>query len=92
MECGVVALRNGKSGGLTLLQSALDDAGIEVLPTDRAQVRLAWEAFDRFGKGRHPAGLNFGDCFAYALSRSTGLPLLFKGDDFGRTDVVAAPW
>jgi ribonuclease VapC len=51
---------------------------------------VARRAFSRFGKGRHPAGLNFGDCFAYALATVRGEPLLYKGDDFARTDVVAA--
>ena len=51
---------------------------------------LARQAFHDFGKGRHPAGLNFGDCFAYALAKLTGEPLLFKGDDFKKTDIVSA--
>ncbi|CAN5295645.1 hypothetical protein BH09PSE1_BH09PSE1_29370 [soil metagenome] len=52
--------------------------------------RLALEAFDRFGKGRHPAALNMGDCFAYACAKSLAVPLLYKGDDFAQTDVEAA--
>lgn len=52
--------------------------------------RLAADAFLRFGKGRHPAGLNLGDCFAYALAKSLNAPLLYKGDDFGRTDIASA--
>ena len=56
-----------------------------------AQARIAREAYRDFGKGSgHAAGLNFGDCFAYALARATGEPLLYKGDDFAHTDVVAA--
>jgi ribonuclease VapC len=51
---------------------------------------LARQAFSEFGKGRHPAGLNFGDCFSYALAKATGEPLLFKGDDFRKTDVIPA--
>jgi ribonuclease VapC len=51
-------------------------------------VRLAWR---RFGKGRHPAGLNYGDCFAYALAKSRRLPLLFEGDDFSQTDIASVP-
>lgn len=54
------------------------------------QGRLAREAFRRFGKGNHPAKLNLGDCFAYALAKARGKPLLFKGDDFRRTDIEAA--
>lgn len=66
------------------------DYEIELVSVDLEQMRLAAEAVVRFGKGRHPARLNYGDSFAYALSRATGEPLLFKGDDFARTDVSVA--
>ena len=56
----------------------------------RAQVLIARDAYRRFGKGKHPAGLNFGDCFAYALATERNLPLLFKGDDFPQTDLHPA--
>ncbi|MSQ15697.1 MAG: type II toxin-antitoxin system VapC family toxin [Dehalococcoidia bacterium] len=60
-------------------------------PVTEAQARIAREAFRDFGKGSgHPAGLNFGDCFAYALAKETGEPLLFKGNDFARTDIAPA--
>ena len=60
-------------------------------PVDEAQARVARQAFRDYGKGSgHPAGLNFGDCFSYALASVTGQPLLFKGDDFGHTDVTSA--
>ena len=59
-------------------------------PLSVEQAGLAVEAFRRYGKGRHRAGLNFGDCFSYALAKSAGEPLLFKGTDFGRTDVDVA--
>jgi ribonuclease VapC len=65
-------------------------AGITIEPLSVDQAHLARQAFLDFGKGRHPAGLNFGDCFAYALSKATGEPLLFKGSDFARTDVRPA--
>ena len=65
-------------------------AGIIVEPFSIEQAHLARQAFHDFGKGRHPASLNFGDCFAYALSRHTGEPLLFKGNDFRKTDIVSA--
>ena len=68
----------------------VEDGEIEVVPVSVDQARLAQEAFRRFGKGRHPAGLNLGDVFAYALARATGEPLLFKGDDFARTDIAKA--
>ncbi len=57
------------------------------MPFDADQAEIARLAFGRYGKGRHRAGLNFGDCFAYALSKASGEPLLFKGDDFAQTDV-----
>ncbi len=63
-------------------------ARIAIEPFTVEQAHLARQAFHDFGKGRHPAGLNFGDCFAYALAKATGEPLLFKGDDFNRTDIV----
>ncbi len=56
---------------------------------DTDQAYIARNAFRQYGKGRHPAGLNFGDCFAYALAKSLDEPLLFKGDDFTKTDIVA---
>jgi ribonuclease VapC len=68
----------------------LHRASIEVVPFDIDQLGVARLAFRRYGKGRHPAGLNFGDCAAYALSQWTGEPLLFKGGDFAVTDVASA--
>jgi len=65
-------------------------AGVVIEPFSVEQAHLARQAFHDFGKGRHAAGLNFGDCFAYALAKLMGEPLLFKGDDFRKTDVVAA--
>ena len=65
-------------------------SAIEVLPVSLSQTRLARLAYAEFGKGRHPARLNLGDCFAYALAKETGLPLLFKGEDFVHTDIRAA--
>lgn len=65
---------------------------VEIVPVTLAQAELARTAFRRFGKGRHPAGLNFGDCFSYALARALGQPLLFVGNDFSRTDVQVAPY
>ena len=64
-------------------------AGIVIEPFTVEQAYLARQAFHDFGKGRHAAGLNFGDCFAYALAKVTGEPLLFKGDDFRRTDIAS---
>lgn len=73
-----------------MLDDFISRAGIELISVDVEQGRAAREAFSRFGKGRHPAGLNFGDCFAYALAKVLGEPLLCKGVDFGRTDVRLA--
>ena len=64
--------------------------GIVIEPVTVEHAHLARQAFHDFGKGRHPAGLNFGDCFAYALAKHTGEPLLFKGNDFSQTDIVSA--
>jgi ribonuclease VapC len=67
------------------------EAQLTIEPVTEAQARIAREAYRDFGKGSgHPAKLNFGDCFAYALAKATGEPLLFKGDDFARTDVTPA--
>lgn len=71
------------------LDPLLRDFGIEVVPLTPEQAALAREAYQRFGKGNHPAKLNLGDCFAYALAKARGEPLLFKGDDFRQTDVEA---
>jgi ribonuclease VapC len=73
-----------------LLDPLLADFGIEIVPVTPEQTSLAREAYRRFGKGNHPAKLNLGDCFAYALSKTRGEPLLFKGEDFGLTDIEAA--
>ena len=64
--------------------------GVVIEPVTVEHAHLARQAFHDFGKGRHPAGLNFGDCFAYALAKHTGEPLLFKGNDFSQTDIVSA--
>ena len=74
-----------------LVDDLLAAAQIVIEPVSPAQARIAREAYRDFGKGSgHAAGLNFGDCFAYALARATGEPLLYKGDDFSHTDVAAA--
>lgn len=65
-------------------------ASIIIEPVTLEQAYIARQAYQDFGKGRHPAGLNFGDCFAYALAKFTGEPLLYKGDDFKKTDITSA--
>lgn len=74
-----------------LVEHMLLSANVVVEPVSAQQAMLGRDGYRRYGKGmKHPARLNFGDCFAYALSKATGEPLLFKGDDFGHTDVLAA--
>ena len=67
----------------------LSKAEIQLVPVDSEQAFLARQAFRQYGKGRHAASLNFGDCFSYALAKSLGEPLLFKGEDFAKTDLPA---
>jgi ribonuclease VapC len=83
--------RNGEEG-LRDLDLFMARSFMEIAPFTVSQLRLAREAFRRFGKGRHPAKLNFGDCMAYALAKETGDELLFKGTDFSQTDIAAAPY
>lgn len=82
----VLESRRGPEAGRTL-DAFIAKAGIELVPVDAEQAAMARSAFARFGKGRHPAGLNFGDCFAYALAKISGDSLLLKGNDFSRTDI-----
>ena len=70
--------------------AALRQLGLAIVAFDEVQAELAREGFRRYGKGRHPAGLNFGDCFAYALAKALDAPLLFKGTDFDKTDIKCA--
>jgi len=86
----VLAGREGDGSVFAPLDEFMAEAGIVIVPFDTEQAGQARAAFLRYGKGRHPAALNFGDCAAYALARSRGLPLLYKGDDFTRTDIVPA--
>lgn len=73
------------------LDRFLERAAVEIVAVDAQQASLALTAWRKYGKGRHPAGLNLGDCFSYALSRSCGEPLLAKGVDFARTDLDLCP-
>lgn len=83
----VIEARYGAEGARDL-ERFIESAGIEIVPVDAEQGRLASDAWVRFGKGRHRAALNFGDCFAYALASATGHALLFKGEDFVHTDLA----
>jgi ribonuclease VapC len=88
LEAGIVADNHSNRRKGPALDALLATLGTRVEPVTEEQARVAREAYRRFGKGNHPAGLNFGDCFAYALSKAAGEPLLFKGGDFARTDVA----
>ncbi|MGH6914873.1 MAG: type II toxin-antitoxin system VapC family toxin, partial [Geminicoccales bacterium] len=85
----VIESRKGEPGR-ERLERFFRLTGAEVVAVTPEQVEIACAAFRRYGKGRHPAGLNLGDVFAYALAKVTGEPLLFKGDDFAKTDIVSA--
>jgi ribonuclease VapC len=91
VETGIVL--EGRRGAVARheVERFLERAAIEVVAVDSEQAAAALNAWRKYGKGRHPAGLNLGDCFSYALARSTGQPLLAKGDDFSRTDLELCP-
>ena len=90
VEASMVALGRRGDPGLEQMQALIERLRLDVVALSDEQANLAIDAFRRFGKGRHPAGLNFGDCFSYALAKATGEPLLFKGDDFSQTDIKRA--
>ncbi len=89
-EASMVMIGRGDPATADGLDALVDRRGITIVPIDRLLAMQSRAAFTRFGKGRHPADLNFGDCISYALAQSLGLPLLFKGTDFAKTDVVPA--
>ena len=84
----VIESRFGEAGGENL-DAYAHRAGIELVPVTAEHAQAARRAWRRYGKGNHPAGLNFGDCFAYALAETMREPLLYKGDDFALTDIEA---
>ena len=87
----VIEARYGPLGGREL-DLLIVKAGLSIEAVTPEQAEVARGAWRRFGKGRHTAGLNFGDCFSYALAKVTGEPLLFKGDDFAQTDITATAY
>jgi len=91
VECSMILESRYGTDGVRDLDLFIAKAQVSLVPVDEEQANLARRAFQKFGKGRHPAGLNFGDCFSYALSRALDLPLLFKGNDFDQTDVECHP-
>ena len=92
VEIGIVALGRAGEAGLDSMRALLDAFRLDVVPLSSNHATLAIDAFRKFGKGRHPAGLNFGACFSYALAKATSEPLLFKGNDFNHTDIKQAAW
>ncbi len=91
LESGVVIDHRGDELAPRAFERFVRRAKIEIVPFDSRQAEIARQAYRDFGKGRHPAGLNFGDCFSYALAKALDEPLLFKGGDFSRTDVQVCP-
>ena len=89
-ETGVVYAMRTSPKHRREIDEFIRDAEIEVVPVSAALASSALSAYLRYGKGLHPAGLNYGDCFAYALAKAYDAPLLFKGDDFMKTDIAAA--
>ena len=87
VEVSIVIESRYGAEGLRDLDLFIERAGIELAAVDAEQAHAARRAFSRFGKGRHRAGLNYGDCFPYALATVLGEPLLYKGDDFPHTDI-----
>lgn len=89
-ETGMVAIGRYDLQGRALVSEFLERWSVVITPFDRAHWQLAANAFIRYGKGRHPARLNYGDCMSYATAKLAEMPLLFTGDDFAKTDVEAA--
>ncbi len=91
LETGIVLeARRGESAGREF-DLFLVRANLQIVPVDSEQTEIARSAWRKYGKGRHPAALNFGDCFAYALAKFAGEPLLAKGTDFAATDIEVCP-
>ena len=88
LEAGIAVLGRKGPEGLSYLSELIERSDIDISPIDKALAELALEAYRAFGKGRHPAALNFGDCFSYALAKHRNEPLLAKGTDFIRTDIA----
>jgi ribonuclease VapC len=92
VEVGIVIQARRGDDGARDLDLLLAKLRIEILPFTARQAEIARKAFRRYGRGRHDAKLNFGDCMAYAVAKDESAALLFKGDDFGKTDVVVASY
>jgi ribonuclease VapC len=92
VEVGIVMQARRGDDGARALDLLLAKLRVDIAAVTANQADIARKAFRRYGRGRHAANLNFGDCFAYALAKDTSAPLLFKGDDFGLTDVMVASY
>ena len=90
VEASMVAESRIGDQGIRQCDSFFRSSGVSVEPVTQEQALLARQGYSDYGKGRHAAGLNFGDCFSYALAKATGEPLLFKGQDFSQTDIQPA--
>ena len=90
LEASIVVECRGGDTAARELDALLERAEVELVPVTVEHLDEARRAWRRFGRGNHPAALNFGDCFAYALAKATSEPLLYKGEDFSRTDIEAA--
>ncbi len=90
VETGIVLTARLGSDARSLMSRFLQEFEVQIVPFGEPHWREAISAYIRFGKGRHPAALNFGDCLTYSVAKLTGQPLLFIGDDFTRTDLIAA--
>lgn len=91
VECSMILESRYGADGVRDLDLFIAKAQVSLVSVDEEQADLARRAFRKYGKGRHPAGLNFGDCFSYALARALDEPLLFKGNDFTQTDIACHP-
>jgi len=90
LELSMVALKRGDVLSERRMEQLLEKLNIVIAPISVAQAKIARDAYRDFGKGRNKAGLNLGDCFSYALARERKEPLLFKGNDFSKTDITSA--
>ncbi len=90
IELGAITARRGEGDLKRRLDALMHELAIDITPVTLTQAQIGHNGYWIYGQGRHRANLNFGDCFAYALAKETGLPLLFKGDDFIHTDIVSA--
>ncbi len=88
VECGLRLVGQKGPGGLIDLQTFVLHGSIQLIPVEADQALEAVSAFERYGKGRHPAALNFGDCFSYALAKVRREPLFYQGNDFSKTDLA----